>query len=170
MAKKAPFNHFEFRTRDRKRLSDFYGSLFNWKFAEQGPIYSMIDSGNEEITGGIFQITPETPDMPPGVSAYIAVKSLDETEAHIRELGGTVLKSKEEVAGMGHFSIFKDVDGNTMAIWQNLDKKERKAAAKAAKKAEKAAKKAKKADKVEKPEKASAANPEKQEKKQKKAK
>src|SRR5262245_753869 len=120
MGKKHPFNHFEFRTRDSNKLQSFYGTLFGWKFSDGGPGYTMISTGNDEVGAGIMQLGPDMASAKPGLSGYIHVKSLEDTEARIRELGGNVLASKQEVPGMGHFSVFVDVDGNQMGVWQEL--------------------------------------------------
>jgi predicted enzyme related to lactoylglutathione lyase len=148
MAKKHPINHVEWTTRDSARLQHFYGSLFNWKFSEAGPGYTFIETGNKEVGGGIFQI-PSGEQMPHGVTNYIDVEDLADYEARILELGGKIMKSRQEVPHMGWFSIFHDVDGNTVALWQALKKKEIKKAEKQARKAAKAAKKEKKAAKKE---------------------
>lgn len=153
MAKKQPISMLEFRTHDVPRIEHFYGALFGWKFKKDGD-YTLIDTGNKELMGGVFHIPAGQPEMRPGVSAYVTVKDLEAAESRVRELGGHIVVSKHEVPGWGHFSTFVDADGNVMAVWQSLDKK----AAKKARKAEKkAAKKAKKAEKAEKKHKKAAA-------------
>jgi predicted enzyme related to lactoylglutathione lyase len=147
MAKKHPIVHVEYRTRDTHRLQHFYTSVFGWKFDEAMPGYAMFDSGNKEVAGGVMQLTPESHGMQPGVSNYLGVKSLEESEAKVVEHGGKVLMARQAVPGMGHFTVFTDVDGNVLGMWQPLGKKEQKAAAKAEKQARKAAKKEKKEQK-----------------------
>lgn len=103
--------HFEWTTRDADRLKTFFGSVFDWKFSQPMPDYTLIEG-----IGGIFPAPDET--MPIGVTPYVNVADLGETEAKITAAGGTIFKSGQEVPGMGWFSIFGDPDGNTMAIWQ----------------------------------------------------
>lgn len=146
MAKKQPIVHVEYRTRDAGKLKHFYGSVFEWKFDDVMPGYTMFDAGNKELGGGIMHLGPDQ-QMPAGVSNYIGVKSLEETEGKITAHGGKILMSKQEVPGMGSFSVFTDVDGNFVGIWQAVDKKEAKKAAKAAKAEKKAKKKEKKKSK-----------------------
>ncbi len=169
MAKKHPVNHVEWRTRDTARLQRFYGDLFSWKFAAAGPSYTMVSTGNKELTGGIMQIEKDQHQVTPGLSNYVLVDDLTAYEARVHELGGKVLMSKQEVQGMGWFSIFHDVDGNVMALWQNIDKKALKKEEKRAKKAAKAAKaekkKAKEAAKAAKKEERAAKKAAKKEKK-----
>ncbi|HZS36021.1 MAG TPA: VOC family protein [Polyangia bacterium] len=140
MAKKQPIVHVEYRTRDAHKLKTFYGSVFEWKFDDVMPGYTMFDAGNKEIGGGIMHMAADQ-QMPTGVSNYIGVKSLVDTEAKINAHGGKILMSNQEVPGMGHFSVFTDVDGNFVGIFQELDKKTAKKAAKAEKKAKKKEKK-----------------------------
>ena len=142
MAKKNPVNMLEWRTKDSARLKSFYGGAFRWKFDEVDPgHYTMVNTGNDELAGGIFQLADEP--MPTGVMPYISVDDLGESEQQIQALGGGVMISKHEVPGWGWFSIFTDPDGNVMGIWQDLPKKQRKAA----KKEKKAQKKDKKKQK-----------------------
>ena len=108
--------HVEWTTRDPRRLQSFYGRLFDWKFNEAMPGYTMIDG-----IGGIFGLSPEQ-QMPTGVTNYVNVDDLDAKEDLIRKGGGQIYKSKQEVPGMGWFTIFADPDGNTVALWQAAKK------------------------------------------------
>src|SRR6476646_9034535 len=116
MGHKNLINHIEFRTKDKNRLKSFYGDLFAWKFQDFGDGYTVIDTGAKEAGGGIMQ-TGEN--EPTGVVNYISVDDLDGYEAKVKAKGGQVKMSKIEVPGMGHFSIFSDVDNNVLALWQN---------------------------------------------------
>ncbi len=129
--------HFEFRTRDRNRLKAFYAALFHWKFEEFGDSYTGVKTGNDECGGGIFQC-PEG--VPTGTSNYFDVDDLADYEAKVRELGGKVLMSNQEVPGHGWFSLCLDVDGNSLALWKGLRKSERKQLKKEQKQARKAEK------------------------------
>jgi len=66
--------------------------------------------------GGIFD-APD-PQMPVGVTPYVNVADLAEKERRITAAGGRIHKSKQEVPGMGWFTIFSDPDGNMLALWQ----------------------------------------------------
>ena len=138
--------HHEWNTRDPKRLQTFYGKIFDWKFNDKVmPGYTLIDK-----IGGIFEITPEMGDMPTGITNYVNVDDLDAKEKLVRAAGGRIYKSKQEVPGMGWFTIFADPDNNTIAMWQPMMKRParavravKKSAKKAVGAAKKAAKKAK---------------------------
>ena len=116
--------HVEWTTRDPKRLQSFYGRIFDWKFNEAMPGYTMIDG-----VGGIFALSPEQ-QMPIGVTNYVNVDDLSAKEDLIRKGGGQIYKSKQEVPGMGWFTIFADPDGNTVAMWQPAKKSARASASK----------------------------------------
>jgi predicted enzyme related to lactoylglutathione lyase len=148
MGRKNPIVHVEWHSNDSARLRKFYESVFNWKWSDPMPGYALIDTGSKEGAAGLAQIVPERP-MPAGIVSYIDVDDLGAAEERIAASGGSVFVSKMEVPGMGHFSLFKDVDGNSVGIWQSAAppkkaaKRAAKAAKKAAKKATKAAKKSK---------------------------
>ena len=60
--------------------------------------------------------------MPIGVTPYVNVADLGEKEKRITEAGGRIHKSKQEVQGMGWFTIFSDPDGNMLAMYQAAQK------------------------------------------------
>lgn len=111
----SPIEHFEWTTRDTQRLTTFFGKVFGWTFFEPMPGYTMIAG-----VGGIFQATD--PKMPVGMTPYVTVTNLAETEKRIAAAGGRIFKSKEEVPGRGWFTIFGDPDGNVVAAWQAMPK------------------------------------------------
>jgi hypothetical protein len=146
MGKKNPVSHLEWRSRDASRLKAFYAAAFGWKFDEPMPGYAMADTSNKEVGGGFMQLSADD-QVPPGFSPYITVDDLADAEAKVTAAGGRVMKSKGEVPGMGWFSVCLDPDNNGIGLWQDLPKRERKAAKKAVKKAAKKAKKEAKASK-----------------------
>ena len=108
---KNDIQHIEWTTRDPGRLRSFFAGIFDWQFREAMPGYTMIDG-----VGGIFD-APD-PQMPVGVTPYVNVTDLAEKEQRITAAGGRIHKSKQEVPGMGWFTIFSDPDGNMLALWQ----------------------------------------------------
>jgi predicted enzyme related to lactoylglutathione lyase len=108
--------HIEWNTREPLRLRRFFSQIFDWKFSTPMPGYTLIEG-----IGGIFEVPDEQ--MPVTVIPYVNVDDLAATEGKIRAAGGKVYKSKQEVPGMGWFTIFADPDGNTLALWQAQPKR-----------------------------------------------
>ena len=107
--------HIEWTTRDAQRLRSFFARIFDWEFREAMPDYTLIEG-----VGGI--LAAPDPQMPLGVTPYVNVTDLGVTEKRITEAGGRVHKSRQEVPGMGWFTIFSDPDGNMLALWQPAQK------------------------------------------------
>jgi len=77
------------------------------------PGYTMIEG-----VGGIFA-APDT-QMPIVITPYVNVRDLGETEAKVSAAGGRIHKSRQEVPGMGWFTLFSDPDGNIIGLWQAM--------------------------------------------------
>jgi hypothetical protein len=105
--------HIEWTTRDSQRLRAFYGRIFDWKFRDAMPNYTLIEG-----LGGIFD-APD-PAMPIVITPYVNVRDLGETEAKVSAAGGRIHKSRQEVPGMGWFTLFSDPDGNVIGLWQAM--------------------------------------------------
>lgn len=126
--------HIEWTTRDAQRLRAFYGRIFDWKFRDAMPNYTLIEG-----LGGIFD-APD-PQMPIVITPYVNVRDLGETETKITAAGGQIHKSRQEVPGMGWFTLFSDPDGNVIGLWQAMQQRpakkpaRKKAARKVARKA-----------------------------------
>jgi predicted enzyme related to lactoylglutathione lyase len=139
---KNAIQHIEWTTRHPARLRTFFTSVFDWTFHEAMPGYTLIEG-----LGGIFE-APD-PQMPIVITPYVNVRDLGETEKKITAAGGRIHKSKQEVPGMGWFTLFSDPDDNIIGIWQPMQAAARKPASKkvaqkalAKKSAKKTAKKA----------------------------
>ncbi|MHC4251658.1 MAG: VOC family protein [Planctomycetota bacterium] len=118
-----PVCHFELMTTDAEAAKEFYGKLFDWKLqtgpeAPGGmPPYTLIDAGTPPM-GGIM--AKPDPAIPTSWSLYIQVDSLDATVAKVAELGGSVLKEKSEVPGMGWFAVISDPQGGVIGVWEAM--------------------------------------------------
>ena len=108
--------HVEFHVKDPKKLENFYGSLFGWKFTEvPGMNYSLFQAPSGP-GGGIGTLQPGN--WPSGVINYLLVDSVEQYEGRIKKAGGKIISSKMEVPGQGWFAIFEDPSGTRMALWQ----------------------------------------------------
>jgi hypothetical protein len=119
--------HFEIPADDVARATEFYGSIFGWDLQEvPGMDYTMIRTVAVDdkqmptepgaINGGLMQRGADT--QTPIVT--IDVVSIDAAIKAIEDAGGSVVRSRTEIAGMGAFAYFKDCEGNTMGLWESL--------------------------------------------------
>jgi predicted enzyme related to lactoylglutathione lyase len=112
------FCHIELHTSDVDKAKGFYGGLLDWKL-EDMPMgdtsYTMVSSGDETIGG---MMTKPCDDAPTAWMPYILVEDVDGSTAKAVELGGSVVKEKTEIPGMGSFSIVADPTGAVVGLWQ----------------------------------------------------
>jgi predicted enzyme related to lactoylglutathione lyase len=121
---KSVFCHVEIPVADFERARAFYGGLFGWKFeGVPGMNYVTFDTGAPP-GGGFFMPEKANPPLPMepdrgGALNYILVDEIEATLVKAKQLGaGEVLVGKTPVADMGWFAIFRDPDGNRVAVWQ----------------------------------------------------
>lgn len=115
----APVVHWEFWSKDAAATADFYAKVFDWKITHHPEMnYRMAETGGQGIGGGIM--TPEQPGPWPGnMTLYLAVDDLDAYATKITGAGGKMIVEKQEVPGMGSFSLFADPEGRVLGIWKN---------------------------------------------------
>ncbi|MFX0076424.1 MAG: VOC family protein, partial [Candidatus Hermodarchaeota archaeon] len=79
-----------------------------------------IDAGeeDEEGIGGGLQKREQPEDQ---IFNYISVSSVDEFGKKIEENGGSLESPKITVPGVGYFYMFKDTEGNTLGIMQEVE-------------------------------------------------
>ncbi len=112
--------HFEIPADDPERSIKFYETVFGWTIEKwDGPIeYWLIITGDEDkpgIDGGLARREdPET-----GVENTIDVKNLDQTLADVKANGGTILRSRMAVPGVGWMAYIKDTEGNTFGLMES---------------------------------------------------
>lgn len=118
--------HFEIPADDIGRATEFYRSAFGWEISPvPGMDYAMLGttpSDNDgapleagSINGGMMQ--RDAARKSPVVT--IDVDDIESALESIRELGGSIVESKQEVMGMGYTAYFTDSEGNLMGLWQN---------------------------------------------------
>lgn len=114
-----PVVHWELWSEDPARAAEFYRNVFDWKIEEIPQInYRMVDTGaGAGINGGIFQPDKSGP-WPGKLAFYIDVDDLDAYAKKIEAAGGKILVSKQEVPGMGAFTLFADPDERVLGIWK----------------------------------------------------
>jgi predicted enzyme related to lactoylglutathione lyase len=117
-----PFVHVELNTTDVAKAKGFYSKLFDWKLEDmpmEGGTYTLIHVG--EGTGGGLMKHP-MPGAPSIWLAYVLVDDVDAATTKVRALGGTVMKDKTEVMGMGWLAIIVDPTGAHLGLWKPMAK------------------------------------------------
>jgi uncharacterized protein len=122
--------HFEIPAEDLARATAFYGSLFDWELQQMemddGTSYTIVRTTAVDekqmptepgaINGGMVQRTAETPSP----VLTVDVESVDDTLKQVEAGGGSVVRPRSEIPGMGAFAYFKDPEGNVVGLWENL--------------------------------------------------
>jgi predicted enzyme related to lactoylglutathione lyase len=119
--------HFEIPADDIARAKEFYGSTFGWELNDaEGMDYTVVRTSPVDerqmptepgaINGGMMQRTAETPN--PVIT--INVDSIDDALKRVDAGGGTSVRPRTEIPGMGAFAYFKDTEGNVVGLWENL--------------------------------------------------
>ena len=117
--------HFEIPFDDAERAHAFYRDAFGWNLNPMpGMDYTMVETGPTgeqgaseagNINGGLLR--RQGPNQAPLV--VVDVEDIDAALAKVESLGGQTLVSRQAVGDMGWAAYFKDVEGNTMGLWQN---------------------------------------------------
>lgn len=119
--------HFEIPADDVARAKAFYGSIFGWGLDDvPGMDYTMVrtvpvdenqmPSEPGAINGGMMQRTADT--SSPVIT--VNVDSIDDALKRIDAAGGSTVRPRTEIPGMGAFAYFKDTEGNTLGLWESL--------------------------------------------------
>jgi hypothetical protein len=119
--------HFEIPADDVERAKGFYGSIFGWQLDDvPGLDYTIVRTVDVDerqlptkpgaINGGMMKRAADT--RSPIVT--IDVPAIDVALKEIEAAGGSVVRARTEIPGMGAFAYFKDPEGNTLGLWENL--------------------------------------------------
>ena len=114
-----PVVHWEFWSKDPAGVAKFYQEVFDWNVQHIPEIdYRMVDTGGQGgINGGIMQPQRDGP-WPGNMAFYIDVDDLAGYRRKVEQAGGKILVERQEVPGMGAFSLFADPEGRVNGIWQ----------------------------------------------------
>jgi predicted enzyme related to lactoylglutathione lyase len=122
-------SHFELPVDDLERAKSFYRSAFEWDLNDMdmggGATYTIVttapldDEGRlprdpGAINGGLFQRNADT--STPVIT--IEVADIDASIGKIEAGGGSVVKPRTEIPGMGAYAYFKDSEGNVVGLWE----------------------------------------------------
>lgn len=120
-------SHFELPADDIARARKFYSDVFGWASNEVPEMdYTMVQTGPTDeqgltqepgfVNGGMLQ-------REEGLTApiiTIEVPDIDAAAEQVEANGGQVIISRQRVGDMGYSSYFKDTEGNTIGLWQNV--------------------------------------------------
>jgi predicted enzyme related to lactoylglutathione lyase len=114
------FTHFEIPADDTDRAQRFYAGLFGWEVSAapgfEGYYLFTTPAGRDAMGGAIGKRGEAAPET---LRTYVDVASVDDALAKVRELGGIVVQEKAEVPGQGWYGVFKDTEGNELALWES---------------------------------------------------
>lgn len=109
------FLHVEIPALNLEASGKFYHDLFGWAVRQIPEMnYATLATGVEVPSGGLNPVSAENP-----VGNMIVYIGTDDIQASVRqvvELGGKVLNAPMQIPGVGLFSFFQDVAGNTLAL------------------------------------------------------
>jgi uncharacterized protein len=119
MTEAGDFTHIDIPADDLDRAQRFYSEVFGWQITsmEGFPDYLLFSTpaGREGVGGGIGKRGTTAPEQ---LRNYVLVDSIDETLPKIQAQGGTVVQERLEVPGQGSYLVFKDSEGNELALWE----------------------------------------------------
>lgn len=119
--------HFEIPADDIARAKKFYGSAFGWQLDDmQGMDYTSVRTVDVDeqqmpkepgaINGGMMKRSSDTPS--PVIT--INVDSVEDALKKVEAGGGSTVRPKQEIPGVGAFAYFKDTEGNVLGLWENV--------------------------------------------------
>ncbi|MGZ4902728.1 MAG: VOC family protein [Halobacteriota archaeon] len=110
---------FELPADDPKRAIAFYEKVFGWTITKwNAPMdYWLVTAGSDDEPGINGAIMPRM--MPEQVTVdTISVASVDDAVKKVVEAGGTVMRPKQAVSGVGYLAYCVDTEGNVFGVMQ----------------------------------------------------
>ena len=124
----SPVVHFEMPYGDSKKMTDFYGNVFDWQFEHLGEkmgnyIVAITTETDDKkmiktpgtINGGFYKKAQDPLSHCTGI--VIAVENLEESMQKIKEAGGKIM-ADWEIPKVGRYASVVDVEGNRIGILQ----------------------------------------------------
>ncbi len=110
-----PVVHWEIRSKQPKRLQNFYSRLFDWHVDTNNPMnYGLVDTHAE---GGINGGIGPAGDDATRVTFFVGVQDLQAFLNKAESLGGKTIMPPTEIPGAGiTVAQFTDPDGNTIGL------------------------------------------------------
>lgn len=121
--------HFEMPAKDKKRVSDFYSSVFGWKMQQTGEEmgnYLVAQTAETDennmvktpgtINGGFFDYKDEEGFNTPHL--VIAVDDLNKSIDDVKAAGGKIDGEIMDIPNIGKYISFKDCEDNIVGMLQ----------------------------------------------------
>jgi predicted enzyme related to lactoylglutathione lyase len=108
---------FEVATSQPETSEQFYGSLFDWTFADDPDMagnYRLVSPAGDQPAGGILSTEGELPNY---AIFYVTVDDVRATAANAEKLGGKVLVPATDAPSGLVFAHVLDPDGNQFGIF-----------------------------------------------------
>jgi predicted enzyme related to lactoylglutathione lyase len=121
--------HFEIPVDDLERAKGFYSSVFGWQLQTMPD----MDDYTIAMTTDVDQQT-QSPTQPGAINGAlmkrsadapapvltVQVDSVDTALKQIEAEGGSTLRPRTEIPGMGAFGYFRDPEGNVVGLWETF--------------------------------------------------
>ncbi len=107
--------HVEIPTKDLDKSKEFFHKLFSWEFKSFGNGYLLFNT-HKGFTVGLKNVK----EIASGESTIFHIK-VDDISSMLKttvELGGKVFREKTTIPAMGYYALIKDIDGNTIGLYQ----------------------------------------------------
>lgn len=116
------FVWYEDLAKDPKAAIDFYTDVVGWKteaFKNGVDQDYVMWVGSQGPLGGVMKLPDEAVKMgvPPHWMAHVLVRSVDETAALAKSLGGKVHKEPTDIPEVGRFAVLEDPQGAFISIF-----------------------------------------------------
>jgi len=113
-----PVTWFEIGTDDPDAARAFYGEVFGWTFAPEGP-YTMVMSGPDPAPkGGIADTRSSEPGTPRTYAVpYVQVAAVADACAAVEAAGGKVIVGASSTPDGLQFAHVADPAGNHLGLW-----------------------------------------------------
>lgn len=113
----------ELATPDMEASCAFYGGLFGWEFAPEGPEGYLLIRNQGRNNGGMLQMTDEwrLPDgsmMPSHWTVYFSVADIDAAVEQVGALGGEAMYETMSAGDVGRFRIVREPSGAVFTLIQ----------------------------------------------------
>ena len=118
----AKFVWYELMTPDAKAAEAYYSHVIGWTMQDAGMpggAYTLLSAGGHTL-GGLMALPPEAAAMgtPTCWTGYIGVDDVDASAARIASRGGKVLRSPEDIPGVGRFAVVADPHGAAFIVFR----------------------------------------------------